>query len=70
MAGHRKVEDIHPAHVFLSLPDKALPPIGTSLDDRLEGGFNAPRRKFGTSFCRVLELMVSAVRHPGAFCHK
>lgn len=27
---YQKVEEIHPAHAFLSLPDQELPPVGSS----------------------------------------
>lgn len=75
LVGHRKVEDIHPAHVFLSLPDKTLPPIGSSLDEQLERGHAAPQRKCTPSQCtctspKSTTLTTSVIRHPGAFCHK
>jgi len=45
MSGHNKVEDIHPSHAFLSLPDVMLPPIGSSLDAHLSSGRPAPSRR-------------------------
>jgi hypothetical protein len=45
MVGHNKVEDIHPSHAFLSLPDVVLPPIGSSLDAHLSNGRPAPPRR-------------------------
>ncbi|ODN91441.1 hypothetical protein L198_05957 [Cryptococcus wingfieldii CBS 7118] len=54
---YRKVDEIHPAHSFLSLPDKPLPRIGparsVSSDEDGTQGAAAPQ----------------LARHPGAFCH-
>nr|XP_019047774.1 hypothetical protein I302_04391 [Kwoniella bestiolae CBS 10118]OCF26704.1 hypothetical protein I302_04391 [Kwoniella bestiolae CBS 10118] len=51
---YQKVEEIHPAHTFLSLPDKLLP-SATSLG--LEEVSPPPR------------VVPQPTRHPGAFCH-
>ncbi|RXK37138.1 hypothetical protein M231_05589 [Tremella mesenterica] len=58
---HQKVGEIHPAHVFLSLPDKSLPNAESStsyppqVDIRNQDPVNVASSKL--------------VRHPGAFCH-
>lgn len=54
--GYQKVEEIHPVHVFLSLPDKPLPQL-------------TPPPSNGGRSDRV-GVETRPVRHPGAFCHK
>nr|XP_031862268.1 uncharacterized protein CI109_002233 [Kwoniella shandongensis]KAA5529340.1 hypothetical protein CI109_002233 [Kwoniella shandongensis] len=55
-----KVEEIHPAHAFLSLPDRPLPRVGL-LASNGQGGRNGHVASDGGA--------PNLVRHPGAFCH-
>ncbi|OWZ68671.1 hypothetical protein AYX14_00879 [Cryptococcus neoformans] len=55
---YQKVDEIHPAHAFLSLPDKPLLPIETSRNALNESEQPNPE-----------VAGPQLVRHPGAFCH-
>ncbi|WWC91357.1 uncharacterized protein L201_006300 [Kwoniella dendrophila CBS 6074] len=55
---YHKVAEIHPAHAFLSLPDKEIPTVN-SLQLDAEGG----------SISNRAHVIPVPMRHPGAFCH-
>ncbi|WWC73241.1 uncharacterized protein I206_107207 [Kwoniella pini CBS 10737] len=55
---HHKVEEIHPAHAFLSLPDIVDPHVATP---RLALNEQRPPNR--------PHLIPVPMRHPGAFCH-
>ncbi|WVQ81455.1 hypothetical protein IAT38_003579 [Cryptococcus sp. DSM 104549] len=52
---YQKVDEIHPAHAFLSLPDKPLPHAGPSRNEE--------------SRARQEIAAPQPIRHPDAFCH-
>ena len=54
---YQKVNDIHPAHAFLLLPDKPVPLAGPS--SLTTNGYHA----------RPVLPATQPVRHPGTFCH-
>ncbi|WOO83671.1 ZZ-type zinc finger domain-containing protein [Vanrija pseudolonga] len=51
---YQKVDEIHPVHVFLSLPDKPLPSLEVASTSSVLGNGHTETRP---------------IRHPGAFCH-
>jgi hypothetical protein len=69
MVGHNKVEDIHPSHAFLSLPDVVLPPIGSSLDAHLSNGRPAlPRRKLASYMTRKETMLMYSCSYAPPWC--
>ncbi|CAD6573174.1 MAG: hypothetical protein TREMPRED_000738, partial [Tremellales sp. Tagirdzhanova-0007] len=56
---YQKVDEIHPVHAFLSIPDKPLPHAGPSRS-------NGEAVRYG----QRNESVTKPMRHPGAFCHK
>jgi hypothetical protein len=69
MSGHNKVEDIHPSHAFLSLPDVVLPPIGSSLDAHLSNGRPAlPRRELVLYMTRKETMLMYSCSYAPPWC--
>jgi hypothetical protein len=69
LSGHNKVEDIHPSHAFLSLPDVMLPPIGSSLDAHLSNGRpNLPRRKLVSYMTRKDTMLMYSCSYAPPWC--
>lgn len=68
MTGYQKVDEIHPAHAFLSLPDKPLPLAGPSRNGFARSGERHPETAPKRESCRLqckLILMLRSYATPG-----